>query len=190
MPSRRRMENPLALAVLALLAERAMHPYEMAALMRERAWDTSIKLNYGALYTVVEALRRRGWIKPQETVREGRRPQRTVYALTDGGRAELHDWLRELLGRPAPEFTQFAAGLTLIAHFGPAEAAALLEERARHLEAEVGRGRGALGATVDQGLPRLLILEHEHSLVLREAELAWVRRLAGEIRDGTLPWPG
>ena len=28
--------NPLALAVLALLSERPMHPYEMAQTMRER----------------------------------------------------------------------------------------------------------------------------------------------------------
>ena len=50
--------NPLALAVLACLIERPMHPYEMASTMRERHKDESIKLNYGSLYTVTEALQR------------------------------------------------------------------------------------------------------------------------------------
>ena len=45
--------NPLALAVLALLFERAMHPYEMASTLKERHKEDSIKLRYGSLYTVI-----------------------------------------------------------------------------------------------------------------------------------------
>ncbi len=43
------ISNPLALAVLACLHERPMHPYEMASTMRERGKEQSIKLNYGGL---------------------------------------------------------------------------------------------------------------------------------------------
>ena len=81
----RQRSNPLALAVLACLVERPMHPYEMATTMRTRGQDESIKLNYGSLYTVVESLARRGLIEPREPEREGRRPERTVYAITDVG---------------------------------------------------------------------------------------------------------
>ena len=90
--------NPLALAVLACLTERPMHPYEMAATMRTRGQDASIRLNYGSLYGVVETLLKRGLIEEQEVVREGRRPERTVYRITDDGRAEVDDWMAELLG--------------------------------------------------------------------------------------------
>ena len=38
-PMPRRRANPLALAVLACLSERPMHPYEMAATMRTRGQD-------------------------------------------------------------------------------------------------------------------------------------------------------
>jgi DNA-binding PadR family transcriptional regulator len=58
----RKVENPLGLAVLSLLLERPMHPYEMAATLRERAKEASIKLNYGSLYTVIGALLRAGFI--------------------------------------------------------------------------------------------------------------------------------
>ena len=51
-----RIANPLALAVLALLFERPMHPYEMAATMKERHKEDSIKLRYGSLYTVIDML--------------------------------------------------------------------------------------------------------------------------------------
>ncbi len=49
--TKRKVSNPLALAVIACLAEQPMHPYEMATTMRERAKHESIKLNYGSLYT-------------------------------------------------------------------------------------------------------------------------------------------
>src|SRR5258707_7653142 len=108
--TRRKVNNPLALAVLASLFERPMHPYEMASTMRERGKDQSIKLNYGSLYTVVEALQQHGLIVAQETERAGRRPERTIYRLTDAGRMELIDWVSELLSTPAKEFTRFEAG--------------------------------------------------------------------------------
>src|SRR5438045_3608049 len=97
---RRRVANPLALAVLSCLAERPMHPYEISTTLRERGKEQSIKLNYGSLYSVVEALQRHGLIVAQESTREGRRPERTVYAITVAGRDEFEDWLAELLSTP------------------------------------------------------------------------------------------
>jgi hypothetical protein len=67
--------NPLALAVLALLFERPMHPYEMAATLKQRHKGESIKIRYGSLYTVVELLVTRGWITARETSRAGKRPE-------------------------------------------------------------------------------------------------------------------
>ena len=62
-----------------------MHPYEMATVMRQRGKQQSIKLNYGSLYTVVQSLAKAGFIVAQETEREGRRPERTVYRLDPSG---------------------------------------------------------------------------------------------------------
>jgi DNA-binding PadR family transcriptional regulator len=66
--TKRKINNPLALAVLACLWERPMHPYEMSTTLRERGKDQSIKLNYGALYTVVEALQQHEFIVAQRGV--------------------------------------------------------------------------------------------------------------------------
>ena len=186
MASKRKVSNPLALAVMALLYERPMHPYEMVTLMRERGKHESVRLRYSSLYSVVEVLEREGLILPLETVREGRRPERTVYGLTEAGRVEFLSWLRELLREPAKEYTQFAAGLTFLPALPPDEAAVLLEERVRLLEEEVEERRSLLDAVMEQGLPRLFVVETEHELILRETELRWVRELVREIRTGTL----
>jgi DNA-binding PadR family transcriptional regulator len=185
--TKRKVSNPLALGVLACLFERPMHPYEMATTLRERGKDQSIKLNYGSLYTVVEALQQHGLIVAQETEREGRRPERTVYRLTDPGRMELIDWVSELLSTPAKEFTRFEAGLSLAGVLPPEDIAALLEQRCRLLELEIAQMRSAMQfVQQQQGLARIFIIENEYVLAMREAELAWTRQLAGEIRSGAL----
>ncbi len=184
--SRRRIANPLALAVLVSLAERPMHPYEVATTLRSRAKHESIKLNYGSLYTVVNSLLRLGLIEPVETEREGGRPERTVYRITDPGLLEMTDWLSELISTPVKEYTRFEAGLSLLPALSPADAVWLLTERARHLEAEVGRLRSLHAEAAAKQFPRLFAVEGEYHLALLEADLAYTRRLAQEIEDHTL----
>ena len=187
MATKRKVSNPLALAVMALLYERPMHPYEMVSLMRERGKHESVRLRYSSLYSVVSALEREGLIMPRETVREGRRPERTVYQITGAGREEFLTWLRELLREPVKEYTQFAAGLSFLPGLPPEEAVALLKERVRRLEAETGEMRSRLDDAMEHyDLPRLFLVESEHELMLREAELGWVRKIVEEIEAGTL----
>src|SRR5215212_4942092 len=150
--SRRRVSNPLALAVLSCLNERPMHPYEISTTLRTRGKEQSIKLNYGSLYAVVESLAKQGLIHPRETTREGRRPQRTVYEITEAGAAEHDDWLAELLSTPVREFTSLEAGLSLMAGLEPDEVVRLLDERAERLRIEL-RSLDAMHATLaDTGM--------------------------------------
>jgi DNA-binding PadR family transcriptional regulator len=182
---KRRISNPLALAVLAQLYERPMHPYEIAAQMRSRGVETSIKINYGSLYAVVDVLRREQLIVPHEINRSGRLPERTVYAITDAGRTEFMSWLRDLLRTPVKEYTQFAAGLSFVAFLQPAEAARLLEERAQLVERQIIERRSRLDAVMAEGIPRLFLIEDEHGIILQESEVVWLRRLIEQINDGT-----
>jgi DNA-binding PadR family transcriptional regulator len=186
MPGGRATSNPLALAVLACLHERPMHPYEMASTMRERGKEHSIKLNYGSLYTVVDNLAEHGLIEAVEARREGRRPERTVYRLTDAGRVRLDSWMSELLAAPVKEYPQFEAALSLLPVLHPDKVTALLRHRTLILEKEIAEVRILLDYAASAGLPRLLLIEGEYHLALRQTELAWVRELAAELEAGTL----
>jgi DNA-binding PadR family transcriptional regulator len=178
--------NPLALAVLACLQERPMHPYEMATTMRQRGKHESIKLNYGSLYTVVQSLERAGMIEAQETEREGRRPERTVYRLRDAGRVELIDWLSEMLSTPAKEFTQFEAALSLLPCLPPDDVRALLNDRVQATELALVAERSVIDHAYERGIPRLFAVEAEYRIAMREAELAFTRELAEAIGSGSL----
>ena len=182
----RSRSNPLALAVLACLHEQPMHPYEVAQTLRSRAKQQSVRLNYGSLYSVVDALEQRGLIQALETVRDGRRPERTVYEITDAGARELVDWLSELVATPTKEYLQFEAALSFLPVVPPEDAVMLLTQRAHALELKLAQDRGAKRLVDDMGLPRLFELEAEYVMCLIEAELAWVRLLIKDIETGAL----
>lgn len=184
-----KLSNPLALAVLAILSERPAHPYEMSVTMKNRHWHTSIKLNYGSLYTVIQGLEKRGFVRVQETIREGNRPERTVYALTDEGRVELADWLSDILRSPTKEYLNFEAGLTLMLHLPSQRVSELLNERIAHLESEVDDLKTQLQVLTERfRLDRALMLEGEYGVAMREAELNWVRSIVQDLTDGKLKW--
>lgn len=205
--------NPLALAVLALVFERPMHPYEMAATLKHRHKHESIKLRYGTLYTVIELLTSRGLIRPKETSRDGKRPERTVYALTPAGRDLLRSWLRDLVAQPAKEFLQFEAALSLLPVLPPDEAVELLRERARRLSENLTQMQALAGhlsgmtlgelaepnqdlpaPLLGQKFPAIFMVETDYRLALLKAEIDFVDDLVRRItEDGWGPvglWQG
>lgn len=186
----RKVSNTLALAVLGLLQERSMHPYEMASTLRERHKDSSFKVNSGSLYDTVESLARHGWIEPVATARDGKRPERTVYAHTELGQSEFVRWIDELIRTPVPEYPKFLAAVSYLGALEPQAAADALGERATNLAKRIEEATAVLADTVGSGaVPRLFMIEVECALHGWKAELAWTRRTIAEIRDGTLSWP-
>jgi DNA-binding PadR family transcriptional regulator len=184
--SARFRSNPLALAVLICIAERPMHPYEVATTLRQRQKHQSVRLNYGSLYAVVASLEKRGLIAPQETRRSGRLPERTVYTLTEAGRIEVHDWLTDLVSTPVKDYTNFEAALSFLPALPPDDVVDLLRERAARLEFDLAESQGSRELIEKKHFPRLFWVEEEFRMVLREAELGYVRRLVREIESGTL----
>ena len=180
--TRRRVSNPLALAVLACLSERPMHPYEISTTLRTRGKEESIKLNYGSLYSVVESLLKHELIRARETTREGRRPERTVYEITPAGRDEFEDWLAELLSTPVREFSSLEAGLSLMAALPPDEVARLLEGRAERLRIQL-RAIDGMHAEVAT-LPDIFLVESHFRRAMLVAELEFTTKLAADIRSG------
>jgi DNA-binding PadR family transcriptional regulator len=184
--------NPLALAVLVLLFERPMHPYEIGATLKMRRMEKSIKFRYGSLYTVIEGLQKEGWIATKETVRDGRRPERTIYEITPEGLERMRTWLREMLGTPVKEYPRFEAALSFLPAFPPAEAVALLEGRLRRLGAIAEEIRVVIDV-VTKTVEPLFLVENEYRLAIIEAERQFIDGLLRRIKDDegyTRVWKG
>ena len=184
----RRVRNLLALAVLSYLSRRPMHPYELGRTLRENDDGRSIKFNHGSLYMVVGQLEKAGFVAAQGTERAGQRPERTTYAITDAGRAELNQWLRELIEEPQHEYPGFVAALSLIAALEPDEAVALLRRRLDRLAARRAEIRELIDRTLEDGVHPLFLVEEEYRIALLDADAAFTRELTGRITDPQDGW--
>ena len=88
---------PLHHAVLALLADKPAHGYELKSSFEQAVGDQWGGLNIGHLYQILERLSRDGLIE-SERQPQPVKPDRVVHHLTQAGRAELDRWL----GEPSP----------------------------------------------------------------------------------------
>ncbi|WP_280402056.1 PadR family transcriptional regulator [Nocardia carnea] len=186
MAKKRKVGNLLALAVLAVMQDEAMHRYQIAARLREYGKDQDMDIKWGSLYTVVQNLAKAGFLEVVGSERDGARPERVIYRITEAGRAELVDWTRELIAEPEPERGRYLAGLSILAVLPPEEVAELLGRRLAVLDEQIARVRKDLAA-LSASLPRLFLIESEYGLAVLVAEAEWTRALRTELLDGTFP---
>lgn len=82
--------SPLALTVLGMLHTRPLHPYAIQRLIKQWGKDQVVNVSQRtSLYRTIDRLQEAGLVSVQETGRDQQYPERTVYAITDAGRAEL-----------------------------------------------------------------------------------------------------
>ncbi len=180
--------TPLALAALDLLQERNLHPYEMHQLMRERWTDRVVKLKAGSLYHAIERLVASGLVEVVETSREGKRPERTVYRITEAGRTALTGRLRTMIAEPAEEYPEYPLAIGMLNALDREDVMAQLLRRTTALELEIGVLERLVGRLTEIGLPPLYQLDIRYRIAVGTAELDWTNQLLGDLRDGNLPW--
>jgi DNA-binding PadR family transcriptional regulator len=184
------MDIPLGLweiAILALLRERVMHPYEMLRLLRERHKDELLVLKRGSAYHAIRRLLAASLIESTGSRREGRRPERTTYRIRPEGRQELVRTLRKMIAVPRHERSEFMAAISFLVFLTPKDAEARLAERTARLEAEINEMESRMNVALTR-IDRIHLVETEYLLATRRAELAWVRGLLEELQSGRLNW--
>ncbi len=175
------------LAVLCLLRERPMHPYEMLRTLRERHKEELLALKPGSIYHSIGRLEKGGLIESVETGSQGSRPARTIYRLTAAGEEAALAWLRELIRKPVVEPSDFMTALSHLVHLTPEDARRALDERIEHLESSIAELDGLL-AQLGPKIGRLPLIEVEYLRAMRLSELEWVRKLVKELDRGRLSW--
>jgi DNA-binding PadR family transcriptional regulator len=175
------------IAVLALLREAPMHPYQMQRLLRLRHKDEILVLKRGSLYHAIGRLTRSGLIAVKATGREGKRPEHTTYRIVPAGRDAFINTLRKIVATPRRESSGFLTAMSFLVFLNPDEAGRQLKERARNLSAEIAQLTAGLASASTQVL-RINLLESEYLLAMLKAELLWVREIEKEIQAGKLRW--
>jgi DNA-binding PadR family transcriptional regulator len=164
-----------------------MHPYRMQRLIKERGKDEVINVRQRAsLYQTIQRLEREGLISAQRVTRDEKRPEHTVYEITDTGRAITLEWMRQILSAPAKTFPEFPAAISFLALLTPDDALHQLDLRAKALAAEINRIDA--GLKYAQAVPRLFLLEMEYLRAGQATELSWVTAVIEDLRSGRLTW--
>jgi DNA-binding PadR family transcriptional regulator len=179
--------TPLGVMVLALLREGDMHPYEMMRLMRHRRDDRLVPIQNGTFYHTVGRLQRAGLLAEIGVDRDGNRPERTTYTVTDSGREVVLEWVRRELprtDRPA----EFRVALAEAHNLPREEVADLLATRRASLAANLEMHTRGLADADLRGVPQQYLVEVDREAALLESELAWLDRLRARLTDNAMPW--
>ncbi|TDD51547.1 PadR family transcriptional regulator [Nonomuraea terrae] len=158
--------------LLGLLVERPKHGYELKKEHDHRLAGAK-PLAYGQVYATLQRLERDGLAEVAETQQEGG-PERTVYAITDSGRAELERWLNTV----EPSAPYVASPLfARVAVAGKAADGYLLRQREAHL----ARMR-ELTAEKASGAPAR-VLAADYALQHLDADLRWIETALARMRE-------
>ncbi|WP_236795699.1 PadR family transcriptional regulator [Amycolatopsis sp. GM8] len=190
MAAAKQMLTPLAMAILELLHEKPMHPYEMTQVMRHRRVDYRVKLRPGSLYHTVERLEAQGFIEVVDTQRHGRRPERTVYAMTGKGRDTFANQTRDMIATPAQEYPQYPVALSAASELDKDDAVDQLKMRVTALKARIASDEVIISQVLERDLPRMWWIDYAFIHDQRKSELAWTEQLVADLESGRLPWPG
>ncbi|MFI1915213.1 PadR family transcriptional regulator [Nocardia sp. NPDC020380] len=181
--------SPLAMAVLGILHLEPMHPYAIQRRIKEWGKDKVVNVGQRAqLYKTITRLQEAGLVTVRETGRDQQYPERTVYEITDAGRAACITWINEMISTPRNEFPEFPAALSFLMLLGPAAARVELERRAIALRANRTELEEGLAGAQQINLPRVTMLEDEYQLAVTTAELHWLETVLADLAADTLTW--
>jgi len=180
--------TPLAVAALALLAERPSHPYEMYQTLMQRSEDRLVKVRPGSLYHTVDRLEAHGLVRATGTEREGNRPERTTYEITDEGTRSLGERITEIIGTPVNEYPEFPLGLGE-AHNLPLETVvALLRKRVSLIRADTAVLDDAVEHLTQRGVPAKYWVDVRYQRALAAADADLLESLIADLESGVVSW--
>ena len=174
------------LVILGILRRQPLHGYEIKHIIEEEMGDWTT-IAFGSIYFALDKLAEEGLIKKVATRQEGNRPSRSIYQITDAGKAEFLRLLREVWQNVERQYYAIDVGLGFMDALPAKEIKGYLRQRVAHLEA----GLEYLNAHQQEQLarpevPSVAAVVFDHSRTQAEAELAWTRALLAKVERGEL----
>jgi DNA-binding PadR family transcriptional regulator len=172
------------LVLLGLLTDRPLYGYEIKQSNEEHMGDwTSIP--FASIYFALNKLAEEGFVEQVATEQSGSRPSRSVYQVTDAGRAEFLRLLREVWQNVEREYFTLDIGLFFMSALPRDEIQGYLEMRCQALRSTLDHIRQHREAQLaEPEVPRLAAAIFDHSIAHAQAELAWTEDQLARLRSG------
>jgi DNA-binding PadR family transcriptional regulator len=156
------------LVILDLLRQNERHGYQLAESLKSYV-GLATGLKRATIYDLLNRMAGDGWITYREE-REGNRPTRRVYAITDAGETAFQRLLRARLAAYPPPQLPAAASLGLLHHLPVDEAVSLLQMRRFRVESLMQE----LSTTMQEDQSDLVRLGEIYIGSFLNTELAWL----------------
>jgi len=177
----------MKLLILGLLMEKDRHPYEMRQTMLERHWNETFRLRDGSLYYAVDQLREEGLIAAAEVIPDplGKRPDKTVYRITELGREAFLGLLYDQLEQQSRTRHPLFLGLMFAHRAERGRLVEIIQEHLRNCEARIASFEGAIREK-ERHIPRGAIQMMRGVAAVSKAEREWLLELLAEAESGEL----
>ncbi|WP_068921730.1 PadR family transcriptional regulator [Planobispora rosea] len=169
--------------LLGVLLDGPLHGYEVRRRLELWAADRWANVAYGSIYHGLSKMADEGLLRRAEEGRGGK----TVYEITEAGRAEFMAGLMNYWWEIKPIVDPFQVALTFMDRLPAADLVSAMEARIEQLGAEIGMFRRAVAAKRSHGAPRHIDETLRLNAALLEAQLRWIEGAIGQVKNGELP---
>lgn len=179
------MISKIALLILSFIAERPLNPYEITKVFERMQIDKWFPIGSSSIYATIKALVKKGYISGT-TVKEGNMPEKTIYAITPQGEDALRQTLISYLSGREQILSEFDLAMMFICHLEKETAVEALEQHRDRVEQEITIREQVYTRAKDNGIiPYTGLIEIQHSMYKREAELRTINDLVEEVKKDT-----
>jgi DNA-binding PadR family transcriptional regulator len=179
------MLSKIATLILSFIAEKPLNPYEIKKVFKEMRIDKWFPIGSSSIYATIKALVKKGYVAGT-TVKEGHMPEKTIYAITPQGEEALQQTLTTYLSEREHILSEFDLAMMLICHLEKETAVEALEQHRGRVKQEIAIRTQVYTRAKDNGaIPYPGLIEIQHSIYKREAELRTINELVEEVKKDT-----
>ncbi|GAA3099439.1 PadR family transcriptional regulator [Streptosporangium carneum] len=169
--------------LLGVLLDGPLHGYEVRRRLELMGTHHWANVAYGSIYHGLSKMADEGLL---ERVEEGK-GGKTVYAITEVGRAEFGRHLLSHWWEIKPIVDPFQVALTFMDRLSAGELASAMEARAAQLHFAISMTERAMGGKQAYGAPRHIDECLRLNVLELQAQLTWLNEAMEKVKNGELP---
>lgn len=171
------------LMLLGLLASRSMHGYEIAELLDQPRMQSWVRLGRTSIYYALGRLESKGYVS-KHSERQGGKPERIVYSITDLGRSSFISGLEDALGSGEGQTDEFDIALFFSSRLDAPRTQDRIETRLAELESQA-QGLALVSQESGAKSDGELMLVLEHRLAVLKADIDFLSKYVAMLASGT-----
>ena len=168
------------LIVLGLLMGGEKHPYEMQHIMKIRKLDKFVSFYKGSLYYAVEQLKDEDLIEVSQVIKEEKRPDKTVYKITEAGKNEFQGLLIQQMSKEEQHYDPLYTALVFARYGDNQKIAEVVHQKIKYAEKKIDALEKAFAEITPQ-TSRAVQYIYQGMIETTRTEKKWLQDLYADV---------